>query len=115
MLLTVVPTEQPTEQPTDQPTVQPTDQPTEQPTEKPTEVKDVKATSITLSKSTLALKVGGTETLTATIAPANVTDKTVTWSTSNAKVATVSNGTVKAVANGTATVTAKTANGKMAT
>jgi uncharacterized protein YjdB len=66
---------------------------------------------ITLNKSTLALAVGGSETLTATTVPAGAT---VTWSTSNAAAATVNNGTVSAVAAGTANITA-TAGGKSAT
>ena len=85
---------------------------TEEPTETP---EDVAATGITLSKTSLTLKAGASAALTATVAPANATDKTVTWTSSNTKVATVINGTVKAVANGTATITAATKNGKRAT
>lgn len=69
--------------------------------------KTVAVTNVTLNKSSLALKTGEAQTLTATVAPANATDKTVTWATSNAKVATVSGGKVTAVAPGTATITAK--------
>ena len=75
----------------------------------------VEATGITLSRTTLSLKAGASAALTATVAPANATDKTVTWTSSNTRVATVTNGTVKAVANGTATITAATKNGKRAT
>ena len=65
-------------------------------------------TGITLNKITLAKIVGETEKLTATVAPANATDKTVTWTTSDAKIATVgADGTVKAIAVGSATITAK--------
>ena len=47
-------------------------------------------------------------TLVATVTPDNATDKTVTWSTSDAAVATVNeSGVVTAVAAGTATITAK--------
>jgi uncharacterized protein YjdB len=68
----------------------------------------VAVTSVTLNKTTLSLTVDKTETLTATVNPSNATDKTVTWTTSNASVATVSsNGTVTAIAAGTATITAK--------
>ncbi|WKK68291.1 Ig-like domain-containing protein [Brochothrix thermosphacta] len=65
-------------------------------------------TGVTLNKTTLAKIVGETEKLTATVAPANATDKTVTWTTSDAKIATVgADGTAKAIAVGSATITAK--------
>ena len=64
--------------------------------------------SVTLDQNTLSLEVGKTETLTATVAPDDATDKTVTWTTDNAEVATVANGTVTAVAVGEAVITAKT-------
>lgn len=63
--------------------------------------------SVTLNKTEITLDVGGTETLAATVLPENATDKTVTWETSNAEVATVANGVVTAVAKGEATITAK--------
>ena len=77
------------------------------------ESQTVAVESVTLNKNTLALEVGGEETLTATVAPDNATDKTVAWTSSDEKIATVSGGTVKAVAVGSATVTA-TAGGKSA-
>ena len=64
-------------------------------------------TSVTLNKTSASLKVGETVTLTATIGPDDATDKTVTWATSDATVATVSNGVVTAKKLGTATITAK--------
>ncbi|VEU82730.1 N-acetylmuramoyl-L-alanine amidase CwlH precursor [Acholeplasma hippikon] len=67
---------------------------------------NVPVTSITLAGNTTGV-VGGTITLTATILPANATDKTLTWSTSNASVATVANGVVTLVGAGTVTITAK--------
>lgn len=68
---------------------------------------DVKVSRITLSASTgLALTKGQTQKLIATVAPANATNKTVTWKTSNKNVATVSeNGLVTAVGRGDATIT----------
>ena len=63
--------------------------------------------SITLDKSSASLKVGETVTLIATVGPEDATDKTVTWTTSDATVATVSNGVVTAKKLGTATITAK--------
>ena len=79
-----------------------------------TAAKTVNVTSITLSSTTMNLEVGQTGTLTATVTPDNATNKTVTWTTSNDKVATVANGVVTAVGKGTATITA-TAGGKTAT
>ena len=67
--------------------------------------KPVSATSVKLDKSELSLTEGDTAKLTATVLPAETTD-TLTWSTSNDKVATVKDGTVTAVAAGTATITA---------
>ena len=77
-----------------------------------TSVPVVAVTSVTVSSKTLNLEVGQTRTLTATVTPGNATDKTVTWTSSNDKVATVVDGTVAAVGEGTATSTATAANGK---
>lgn len=76
--------------------------------------KTVVATSITLDKTTLTLKPLETATLTATVLPADATDKTVTWSTENALVADVKDGVVTAVNPGETTITA-TCNGLTAT
>ena len=62
---------------------------------------------ISFNKTSVSLKVGETVTLTATVKPDNATDKTVTWSTSDASVATVNDGIVTAKKVGTATITAK--------
>ena len=75
----------------------------------------VLAESVTLDKTTLSLLKGESAALTATVAPNDTDDKTLTWSTSNANVATVNNGTVMAVGAGNATITVTTANGKTAT
>lgn len=68
---------------------------------------EVPVSSVSLNYSSLTLTEGDSFTLTATVSPSNATNKTVTWSSSNTSVATVSNGTVKAVSAGTATITAK--------
>ena len=64
-------------------------------------------TSVTLDQTSASLQVGETVTLTATVKPDDATDKTVTWTTSDASVATVSNGVVTAKKVGSATITAK--------
>ena len=71
----------------------------------------VPVTGVTLNKTSTSLYVGDTETLTATVAPDNATNKNVTWSTSDANVATVENGVVTAVSAGTATITVTTEDG----
>lgn len=77
--------------------------------------KTVAVDSVAVSPTSLNLEVGQTGTLTATVKPGNATNKTVTWTTSNDKVATVdNNGVVTAVGKGTATITAA-AGGKTAT
>ena len=69
-------------------------------------------TGVTLNKSTLTLKVGASETLTATIAPANASNKNVTWKSSNATIATVdASGKVTGLAKGTVTITVTTEDG----
>lgn len=74
----------------------------------------VAVTSVTLDQSSASVEAGKTVTLTATVAPDNATNKTVTWASSSTAVATVANGVVTGVAEGTATITA-TADGKNAT
>ena len=70
------------------------------------------ATGITVSPATLTLEVGKTQTLTATIQPADATDKSVTWTSSNTSIATVStSGKVTAKAAGSCTITATTKDG----
>ena len=70
-----------------------------------------KVTEVKLDKSSLALDVGESETLTATITPDNATDKSVTWESSDTNIATVENGKVTAVAQGSTTITATAADG----
>ncbi len=72
----------------------------------------VAVTGVSLNKTSTSLTVGSSETLTATVAPANATNQAVTWSSDNTAVATVNqNGKVTAVAAGTATITVTTADG----
>lgn len=68
-------------------------------------------TGISLNKSSISLYTGGTDTLSVSYTPSNTTDsKTVTWTSSNTAVATVSNGKITAKGAGTATITAKVGN-----
>ena len=69
--------------------------------------------SVTLNKSSLTLTEGGFETLISTVMPSNATEKTVTWTSSNTSVATVSSeGVVTAVSAGTATITVWASDGE---
>lgn len=77
---------------------------------------NVAVSSISLNKSSTSIEKGNTETLTATISPAEATDKSVTWTSSDPSVATVdASGVVTAVAAGEATITAEASNGLTAT
>ncbi|MBR5533976.1 MAG: S-layer homology domain-containing protein, partial [Ruminiclostridium sp.] len=68
----------------------------------------IDVTGITLNKTSATLEVGQSLTLVPTVAPANATDKTVTWSTSNSRVAVVNRqGKVTGVAEGVAYITAQ--------
>ena len=77
-------------------------------------VNPIPVENVTLNVTTLKLAPNMTKTLTATVNPDDADDKTVTWSSSNPAVATVSNdGMVTAVKVGAATITAQ-AGGKTA-
>lgn len=65
-----------------------------------------------MNKTTLSLAIGANETLTATVLPADATDKTVTWSSSDSTIATVdTKGKVVAVKAGTTEITVNTVDG----
>ena len=67
----------------------------------------VAVTGVTVSPATAPLTVGETQQFTAAVAPDDADDKSVTWTTSSAAVATVSTtGLVTAAGTGTATITA---------
>ena len=67
--------------------------------------------SVSLDKTSMELTEGDEATLTATIAPGNASNKTVTWISSNPEVASVENGKVTAIKVGTTTITVKTEDG----
>ena len=62
--------------------------------------------SVKLDQTEIAVEKNKTKTLTATVYPSTLTDKSVTWTSSNTAIATVSSkGKVKGVKTGTATIT----------
>ena len=67
---------------------------------------NVAPTGLTLSKNTLTLANGKSETITAEVLPEDATNKNVRWTSSDNSVASVSNGTITAKGKGTATITA---------
>ncbi|WP_235830897.1 Ig-like domain-containing protein [Flavobacterium ustbae] len=72
----------------------------------------VAVTGVSISPTTVTVGLGTTQQLNATIAPANATNKNITWTSSNTAVATVNaSGLVTGVAAGTATITVKTVDG----
>ena len=68
-------------------------------------------TGVSLNKETLVIEPGNTGTLIATVEPSGATNKSVTWSSSNESVATVSDGVVSAVSEGDTTITVTTVDG----
>ncbi len=74
----------------------------------------VAVTGVTLDNTEFKLTVGDEAILKATVAPADATDKSVTWSSSAPDIASVDGGKVTAKAKGSATITVTAANGKTA-
>ena len=74
--------------------------------------KAVAVTGVSISKQTLSLVEGSTETLTATVTPSDATNKSISWKSSDAATATVdNNGKVTAVKAGSTTITVTTSDG----
>ena len=72
----------------------------------------VSVTGVTLNPATVSVAIGATTQLTAEVAPANATNKNVTYLSSNEAVATVSSsGLVTGVAEGSADITVTTVDG----
>ena len=70
-------------------------------------VANVPVQSVSVSPTSVSLYIGETQQLTKEVFPSNATEKTVTWSTSNSSVATVSaSGLVSGVGAGSVTITA---------
>lgn len=74
-------------------------------------ISDIAPESLILDKETVDLAVGQIAIVKATVTPSDATDKNVTWTSTNAAVATVSDGVISAVGNGQSVVVAKTGNG----
>lgn len=68
----------------------------------------VAVSGVALDKKVVTINVGKTVTVKATVTPANADNKTLVWTSSNTKIATVSNGVVKGVKAGRVIITAKT-------
>lgn len=71
----------------------------------------VAASGVALDKKVATVNVGKKVTVKATVTPANADNKTLVWTSSNTKIATVSNGVVKGVKAGRVIITAKTTDG----
>ena len=72
----------------------------------------VAVTGVTLNKTELTLETGGSETLTATVAPSDAANQNVTWKSDNPEIVTVdATGKVTGVAIGEATITVTTEDG----
>lgn len=75
--------------------------------------KIIDVTGVTLDKSEASMLVGQSLTLVATIAPADATNKNVSWASSDETIATVdATGKVTAVKQGECTITVTTEDGK---
>ena len=75
------------------------------------EAKTIPVTGVTLDKTSYKMIEGDEITLTATVNPEDATNKNVSWSSSNAAVASVDNGKVTALKAGTTIITVKTEDG----
>ena len=74
----------------------------------------IKLQAITVSPVSVSLSKGQSRSITVYFNPTNATNKSVSWSSSNPSVATVSNGVITANSQGIATITVKGADGRQA-
>ncbi len=86
----------------------PTPKPTPEPEPKPT---TIAVSGVSLSKTSMTLVEGDSETISATVSPSNATNQSISWSSSPSDVASVDGGKVTALKPGKATVTVTTADG----
>lgn len=71
----------------------------------------VSASGITLNPDSVALTVGNTREINVVFSPADATNKSVTWESSDPTIASVSDGIVEALSAGTCTITATSEDG----
>lgn len=74
-------------------------------------VEEVLPKKITLSDKKVTISAGETATIKATITPENATNKSITWTSKDEKIATVTNGVITGLKAGKTTITAETVNG----
>ncbi|MES2518413.1 MAG: Ig-like domain-containing protein, partial [Bacteroidota bacterium] len=74
-------------------------------------VPPIAVTNMTILPTTLSIGMGQNTQLTATILPANASDKTIIWTSSNSAIASVINGQITGVSGGITTITATTNDG----
>ena len=78
----------------------------------PNQPTTIKVTGVTMNPNTLTLTRGNSANLTATVSPDNATDKSVSWSSSNSNIISVTiGGRIVALKKGSATITVKTTDG----
>ena len=82
-------------------------------TEKISEKVTIKSlvTKITLDKTSVEIEEGATETITATVEPANADNKDIEWTSDDDSIATVAGGVITAVKAGTVKITATAKDG----
>lgn len=74
----------------------------------------VAVTAVTVNKPTDEVVEGFTTTIAASVSPDNATNKTISWSSADPKIATVENGVVKALSPGKVTISVVSVDGKKA-
>ena len=67
----------------------------------------IPVTGVTLNKSATTIEIGKIETLVATVLPSGATNKSVTWTSNDSTIASVTNGVVSGLKKGTTTVNCK--------
>ena len=78
---------------------------------KETDINNRLVAELTLSTASLSLTAGKSAVVSARIRPTDAANKTLRWTSSNTKAATVSGGTIKAVKAGSAVITCSTTDG----